>query len=113
MLLTSYLNAKNLSLLFRFYLNFCLVAALMTLVSIAMLYELGPGAVAIIVWFKIITMAIFTWYVSANKHKEFFYYRNLGLSKFRLFACTLGFDLIVFVLLMVLTHIVRDTYFGS
>jgi hypothetical protein len=107
MLLTSYLNAKNLSLLYRFYLNFCLVSVLITLVSIAMLYELGLGAVALIVWFKIITMVIFAWYVSAYKHKEFYYYRNLGLSKLRLFAFTLGFDFMVFVLLIVLTHVVR------
>ncbi|MBG6234307.1 hypothetical protein IWX76_000862 [Pedobacter sp. CAN_A7] len=107
MLFTSYLNGRNLNLLYRFYLNFCLVSVIITLVSMAMFYELGPGAAAIILWFKIITMGVFSWYVSSYKHKEFYYYRNLGLSKFKLFACTLGFDFVVFVLLMVLTNVVR------
>ena len=107
MFVTSWFNTKSLSLLYRFYLNFCLVSIIITLVSMGLFYTLGVAAAVIILWFKIITMAIFTWYVSAYKHKEFYYYRNLGLSKQRLFACTLGFDFIIFVVLMVLTEIVR------
>lgn len=107
MLVVTCFNTKNLSLLYRFYLNFCLVSIIITLVSMALLYTLGVAAAVIIIWFKIITMVIFAWYVSSYKKNEFYYYRNLGLSKLRLFACTLGFDFTVFVLLMVLTHNVR------
>ena len=107
MLFNSYLNGRTINLLYRFYLNFCLVSVIITLASMALLYQLGPGAAVIILWFKIITIVIFAWYINSYKRKEFYYYRNLGLSKSKLFACTLGFDLVVFGLLMVLTHLVR------
>lgn len=107
MLFNSYPNGRTLNLLYRFYLSFCLVSIIMTLVSMVLLFQLGLGAAVIILWFKIITMVIFAWYINSYKSKEFYYYRNLGLSKFKLFAWTLGFDFVVFVLLMVSVNFVR------
>ena len=105
MLYVPFLKAKNLNLLYRFYLNFSFVSILITFVAMALLHTFGAAAIVMLVWFKIVTMIIFMSYVNSYKQKEFYYYRNLGFSKLKLFSSALTFDLALFSLFMLITYL--------
>ena len=90
---------KNLRLLFTFYQSFFVPSLLITLGCTALLYEQGISAFVYLFWFKIFTSAIFFWSVNTYKKNQYFYYQNLGLSKNKLWAFTLGLDLALLIIL--------------
>jgi type III secretory pathway component EscU len=67
----------------------------------------GLSILNILLWFKIITLGILFYYINNRKKNEFYYYKNLGLTKQILWTLTLLFDILLFVFLMVLTNIFR------
>jgi hypothetical protein len=109
MLACSLFTAKKLSLLYRFYLNFLLVSMIVTfaIVTSTLIYAFGVSVLVILVWFKILTMAVFAFYLNTYKQHDFYYYHNLGLSKLMLFTSTLGLDFVIFILLMLFKPLIR------
>jgi type III secretory pathway component EscU len=67
----------------------------------------GLSILNILLWFKIITLGILFYYINNRKKNEFYYYKNLGLTKQILWTLTLLFDILLFVFLMVSTNIFR------
>jgi hypothetical protein len=59
--------------------------------------------VNVLFWVKIITLGIFFYFINNHKKDVFYYYKNLGLTKKQLWIPTLTFDLMVFIILIVLT----------
>lgn len=84
--------------LLTFYGNYALPSIVITLFCAYFFYEMGIALLTTITWFKLISLAAFVYYVNSYKSKEFYYYHNLGISKRFLWACTIGFDLFIYIL---------------
>ena len=97
------LKRKDINLLFTFYKNYAAASVSITLIAAFLLWKLGIEALTILFWFKITATAFIGLYIQSYKRKEFFYYQNLGISRIKLWVYTIGFDLLVFVFLMVLS----------
>ena len=54
--------------------------------------------------FKSVTMAIIAYFINHYKNKEYYYYRNRGISRVLLWTATLLFDFILFLLLILLAN---------
>ena len=97
------LKLRNLKLFITFYRSFVLATSIITLVCVISVIQSGLAALVILIWFKLITLAITALFINSYKSKDFFYYQNLGISKVKLFTITLGFDLILFVISQILS----------
>jgi len=98
---------KTLRLFYTFYRSFAVFSGLINLICLSILYQWGAATFNILFWFKMITLAITYSVVNTVKHKEYHYYKNLGLSKTRLWVATLGFDFVVFMVLALLILTIR------
>jgi hypothetical protein len=96
-------KAAKLRLYFTFYLSFFFATILLSLCCYYLLHVYGVKTLVPIVWFKLITFGIIMLYINQYKSHEFYYYQNLGISKVKLWAFTIGFDLLLFVLLLMIS----------
>lgn len=71
------------------------------------LYTLGMWAFMAVFWFKIATLVLMYYSINNYKRKEFYYYRNLGVSKKILWISTLSLDIVLFNLLLILVMKIR------
>ncbi|HVV03102.1 MAG TPA: hypothetical protein VHC96_02725 [Puia sp.] len=91
-------------LLLTFYKSFFLFSLLVSSACAALYWEYGPPILKVLIWFKLLTQGL-TWnFIRTYKNKEFYYYRNLGIRDTILWSVTLGVDLSLFILLLILTH---------
>lgn len=91
---------KTIRSLYTFYQSHFFVGVCISLSCLWMYSELGDHTIPILCWYKAITEAIFVYAVNKRKHKEFFYYQNLGLSKTFLWSITLSIDFLLFAFFM-------------
>jgi len=98
---------KKLMLWKLFYGSFFPAGFVITCCSAAIIYNSGLSTFVFIFWFKIITTAIFMYAVRETKSKEFYYYRNLGLSTTFLFLTSGIVEFLTFVLFLVIATSVR------
>ncbi|HRG53432.1 MAG TPA: hypothetical protein PLL00_11400 [Bacteroidia bacterium] len=93
-------------LLLTFFRNYFFLSFLVTLSCSAILWINGLSSFVFIFWFKLITLGLIFYVISINKQKEkeLFYYRNLGLSKTKLWAFTLTLDFSLYILLLIFTY---------
>src|SRR6476469_1225289 len=92
-------------LLFTFYKSFFIAAFIISITCIGLFIKLGSPSLVFLIWFKIITLALLASFINSYKRKEFYYYSNLGISKAELFTYTLGFDILLFTILLILSAI--------
>ena len=97
------IRIKTLRILWTFYNSFIVTTLVLTGSCIYMFSVLGPGALMLITWFKIITSGIIVYYINNYKNKEFYYYQNLGLSKKQLWGSTMTVDFLIYILAIFLT----------
>jgi type III secretory pathway component EscU len=93
-------------LIITFYKSFAFASNLITFSCIYLINLYGKNAIYIIqalFWFKIITLALIFYYIQNYKKDEFYYYKNLGLTKKHLWISTFTFDFILFLILFILT----------
>jgi len=65
-------------------------------------------------WFKIFTLAVIVYSTNLYKKNEFYYYKNLGFSKFKLWIPILTFDFLFFLItIIVLASNLHETQPGS
>lgn len=57
----------------------------------------GNFILQVLFWFKILTLAITIYSINVYKRNEFYYYKNLGLSKRMLWLPILIFDFLLFL----------------
>lgn len=95
-------SAKKLRLLFSFYSGFAFSAIIISIACAVILSVNGYQILAALTWFKIISMAIIVYYINTYKHKEFYYYHNLGLSKRLLWTFTLSLDFLLCIIMFII-----------
>lgn len=99
---------KTLRLILSFYKSFAFVSILITLVSVIIVYLNGRDGVFMIqsfFWFKLFTIGAIFYYTNSYKKNEYYYYRNLGISKPMLWVPTLVFDIALFSIAIITTAI--------
>ena len=91
---------KKIKLIWTFYRSFCLASLLTTVVCAFLSWEYGPGIFLPLVVLKAVVLFVLYSLIKRYKNDEFFYYRNLGLSKIALWSTTLSFDIAIYLLLI-------------
>lgn len=94
-------------LLLTFYLSFAFASSIITLLCISLLYANAINIITILFWFKIITLVIIFFFIRSYKRKEMYYYLNLGISKKVLWTLVLALDMLIFILLAIVTIIIK------
>lgn len=94
---------RTLRLIGTFYRSFIFASSIITLSSISIIYTNGISVLAILFWFKIITLGLIVYFINTYKSKEIYYYKNFGLSKLFLWGSTLLIDMFLFIILLILT----------
>lgn len=85
-----------------FYRSFFFASIVISSICISIFTQQGAAALPGLFWFKVATLGIIYFFVTAYLSKQFFYYRNLGISKFILWTTSFGIDLLLFIILMIL-----------
>jgi len=101
---------KTLRLTLTFYKSFLFVSLLITLSCMSVIATNGMQAFVAVFWFKIITLGLIVFFINNYKRNEFYYYKNLGLSKFRLWLSILLFDFILFIMLLIIAANIHEEY---
>jgi len=60
-----------------------------------------------IFWFKVASLAGIFYFINAHKRKEYYYYRNFGLSKRKIWIPILTFDFLLFLGALALSHQIK------
>jgi hypothetical protein len=95
---------KAVRLLFTFYQSHFFAALMVTFCCLYIYSMYGMEVFAVLFWFKVLTLALIYFFIKKYKNKEFYYYQNLGVSKLALWVTSLCFDLILFIILLIIVH---------
>jgi hypothetical protein len=95
---------KIIRLTWTFYKNFLLLSIIITAFCLRAFWINGFASFFGIFWCKVATLGLIFYFVNINKKNEYYYYLNLGVSKTMLWAVTLSFDFILFILFLILTY---------
>ena len=98
---------KIIRLTITFYKSFAFASLMITLSCLSIIYTWGVATFPILLWFKIITLGLIFYFIHNFKKDQFFYYKNLGLTKKHLWVSVLTFDFILFLILITLTLKIR------
>jgi len=98
---------RTLRLIVAFYKSFAVASLLITLSCLLVTYTWGIHTFTPLFWFKIITLGILFYYIQNYKAEDFYYYKNLGVTRKLLWISTLTFDFMLFLVLIILTLKVR------
>ncbi|GAA4434450.1 hypothetical protein GCM10023091_09430 [Ravibacter arvi] len=88
---------KTLNLIFRFYKSFCLATLLP---SAFLLYSASPDVLKVFglaFKFKILSLILVLALVYQYKRSQFYYYRNLGLSRNVILVSVFMLDMMIFL----------------
>jgi hypothetical protein len=96
--------SRTIRLLVTFYRSFFLLNTLITLVCLFLFREYGFSIFFILFWLKLASLALVFFYIRSYKHKEFYYYQNLGLSRRLLWTTTFLFDFALYLFLLYATY---------
>lgn len=94
-------HLKQLKLIALFYRNFIVLSLIINVVCCRIFWKEGMGSVALLFWFKLITLGLTFYFINNYRYKEYYYYHNLGISKQKLWFYTLSFDFALFILLLI------------
>lgn len=94
---------RKIGLILRFYTSFAPFSLAISLALAYVFYSLGLTLLAPLFWGKQLTLLVIYYFVNDSKMRNYYYYYlNLGLSKKRLWLCSLMFDDLIFILLMII-----------
>ena len=91
---------RTIRLIWAFYTSFLLASILITVLCLHLFRLYGFSSFFALFWFKIATLGITYYFVNSHKKQEYYYYRNLGVSRTLLWTVTLTFDFILFLFLI-------------
>ncbi|HEY4147485.1 MAG TPA: hypothetical protein VGM41_01085 [Chitinophagaceae bacterium] len=91
---------KTIRLIIGFYRSFFPATFLITLCCVFLFREYGPHILVPLLWLKAATLGLVFYFINSYKKKEFYYYRNLGISNVILWSTTLGFDIVLYIFLL-------------
>jgi len=98
------IGMKKIKLFFTFYKSFCLVSIFISLVCAYSLFKL-MGKIPIysfLFWFKIISSALIFFYIKEYKSKEFYFYKNFGISKIALWIFSFIVDFTIYFVVIII-----------
>lgn len=98
---------RTVSLLATFARPFIPAMLVVTAAALWLTAQFGTSILALMFWFKAATSAMIFYVVDQLKKKEYFYYRNLGLSRRRLWWSVTVVDFLLFLLSSALTLTLR------
>ena len=88
---------KKLKLYFAFYGSFAYVSLVFSGFLAFCVYNYGFETYTLLFWGKLLTLGIIFLYIRTYKVKEFYYYKNLGLSKKSLWIFSLSLDMLIYL----------------
>lgn len=97
----------KLRLIITFYKSYALASGIITLSCMSIIFAGGLKTFTALFWFKILTLGVIFYFINIYKRKELYYYQNLGVSKLFLWISTLAIDLMLFVLLIIITLLIK------
>lgn len=96
---------KPIRLILTFYKSFAFISFLITFICLGLIsgFILVGGLkeisfIQILFWFKLSTLAMTVYIINTNRKNQFYYYRNLGLSKLKLWIPKISFDFLFFLI---------------
>lgn len=95
---------KTLRSILTFYKSFAFLTLFITFICLWLLYGFGEKGIYIIqtlFWFKIFTLAVIVYSINNYKRNQFYYYKNLGISKLTLWLPILIFDIGFFLIAII------------
>jgi hypothetical protein len=95
------------SIILVFYKSYFIASFIASLLCAYLFFKYGIKAIGTLFWIKIFSDAVIVLYINNYKSKEFYYYRNLGLSRKVLWTISLIIDFLVFVILVVLASLIK------
>ena|ERR1700744_315089 len=95
---------KTIRQILTFYRSFFLLSLIVTGLCMYSIHLNGIRAFFVVFICKTLTLAAFFYFITIYKKKEFYYYRNLGVSKLTLWVATLTIDYVLFIVLLTLTY---------
>src|SRR5579863_5130779 len=98
---------KIIRLVWTFYKTFILASFIITACCIVLFWKYGISSFAILFWFKVTTLGVIYYFINTYRNREYYYFKNLGISKIFLWIVILTFDLMMFVLLISQTYKLR------
>ena len=93
---------RNIRLYFTFYRSFCIASILISLACACLFLRNGISVFSLLFKFKIITLALFFYYIRKYKSREFYFYKNLGIGKKALWVFAISLDLIIFAVVTII-----------
>lgn len=100
-------NKSAVRLLLTFYRNFFMLSLILSLSLAYAFLKSGAGFPAGIVLFKLTSLWLICYFLSAFKKKEWYYFRNSGYSISGLFLTSFCIDLLLFLLFLYLVTFLR------
>jgi hypothetical protein len=108
---------KTIRLILTFYKSFAFTSLLITFICLGLLYGFGAKGIhmiQVLIWFKIFTLVATVYSVNVYKKNEFYYYKNLGLSKLTLWISVLTTDFLIFLIsIIILAQYLHEALPGS
>ena len=105
--LIKYYMLNTIRLILTFYRSYLFAALVITFICLFIYNLYGIHTFVFLFWFKIVTLGLIYYFVNDYKKKEFYYYRNLGVSSPLLWITTLLCDFALFLSLLILVHKIR------
>ena len=108
---------RTIRLIITFYKSFAFAGLAVTLACLVSIYGFQDKAINMIqafFWFKVFTQVAIVYIINSYKAKEFYFYKNLGVSRLTLWIPTLTFDFLVFLVSLIsLAKYLHEAYPGS
>lgn len=98
---------RHLRLILTFYKSFFVLSFIVTLACLYIVHVHGLKALASLLGLKLLTFGLIYLYITSYKRRDFFYYQNLGMPKKKLWFSSLTLDIILFLVLMIITLIIK------
>ena len=95
---------KTIRLILTFYKSFALSSYLITFACFFIMHQSGKNGIYLLqalFWFKIFTLGILVLFNNSYKRNEFYYYKNLGVTKLTLWLPILVFDFLFFLITLI------------
>lgn len=100
---------RTLRLFATFYRNFFWFSFILFCCSVFIFVNNGLSSVKGIFWLKIITSFLVYFFVDKYMRKEYFYYRNLGLSKKKIWWAIFSFEAVITTIVLIVVY----KFYGS
>ena len=85
-----------------FYKSFSNGSLIITGLCLGILYKWGSSTLTALIWFKFISLSIFLFHINSSKKDDFYYYKNLGISKRTLWIGAILFDMCLFIVSIII-----------